>query len=64
MVEKDPSKLLQLLDNSIEAAGKLARRRVEALRRNNPDLTDTQLLKKVNTAFTSAVRSRVQQPAP
>jgi hypothetical protein len=57
MDEKDPSKLLQLLDNSIEAAGKLARRRVEALRRNNPDLTDTQLLKKVNTAFTSAVTS-------
>jgi hypothetical protein len=57
MDEKDPSKLLQLLDSSIEAAGKLARRRVEALRRNNPDLSDAQLLKKVDTAFTSAVTS-------
>lgn len=55
MDEKDPSKLLQLLDSSIETAGKLARKRVDALRRNNPGLSDTQLLKKVNTAFVSAV---------
>lgn len=57
MGEKDPSKLLQLLDTSIEAAGKVARQRVDALRSNNPDLSDAQLLKKVNTAFTSAVTS-------
>ena len=31
MDQKDPSKLLQTLDSAIEAAGKLARRRVDAL---------------------------------
>lgn len=51
----DSSKLLQVLDRSIEAAGKLARQRVDALRRKHPELSDAQLLKKVNTTFTSAV---------
>jgi hypothetical protein len=53
--DEDSNKLLQALDKSIEAAGKLARQRVEALRRKHPDLSDAQLLKKVNTAFSSAV---------
>jgi hypothetical protein len=52
---KDPNKLLRVLDNSIEAAGKLARDRVQALRRSNPHLSDAQLLKKVDVAFTSLV---------
>jgi hypothetical protein len=55
--EADSSKLLQALDKSIDAAGKIARQRVEALRRKHPDLSDAQLLKKVNTAFSSAVTS-------
>jgi hypothetical protein len=53
--DQDSNKLLQALDKSIEAAGKLARHRVDALRRKHPDLSDAQLLKKVNTAFSSAV---------
>lgn len=55
MSDDDSNKLLQALDKSIEAAGKLARQRVDALRRKHPDLSDAQLLKKVNTAFSSAV---------
>jgi hypothetical protein len=55
MAEADSNKLLQTLDKSIEAAGNVARQRVEGLRRKHPDLSDAQLLKKVDTAFTSAV---------
>lgn len=55
MNETLSSKLLQTLDKSIEAAGKLARQRIDSLRRKHPDLSDAQLLKKVDIAFTSAV---------
>ena len=53
----DSSKLLQTLDKAISTAGGLARQRVESLRRNNPHLSDAQLLKKVDLAFSSAVTS-------
>lgn len=53
----DPSKTLRALDAAIEAAGKLARRRVDALRRANPQLSDAQLRRKVDVAFTSAMTS-------
>lgn len=55
MNEPDSNKLLQALDKSIETAGKLARQRVEALRSKHPQLSDEQLLRKVDTTFTSAV---------
>ncbi|MDV3135637.1 hypothetical protein [Mycobacterium sp. 29Ha] len=55
MANENPNKLLQALDKSIEVAGELARQRVEALRQKHPDLSDAQLLRKANTAFTSAV---------
>ena len=50
-------KVLQALDVAIAAAAKLAKNRVAALRRNNPHLTDAQLLKKLNVAFSSTVTS-------
>jgi hypothetical protein len=53
--QSDANKLLRLLDTSIEAAGNLARERVGSLRRSNPGLSDTQLLKKVDVAFMSLV---------
>jgi hypothetical protein len=52
-----PGRALQALDMAIAAAGKLARNRVNALRRANPHLTDAQLLKKINVAFSSSVTS-------
>ena len=52
---KDPSKLLQVLDATIKAAGKLARQRVDDLRRSNPHLSDAQLLKKLDKTFTTSV---------
>jgi hypothetical protein len=52
-----PGRALQALDMAIAAAGKLARNRVNALRRDNPHLTDAQLLKKINVAFSSSVTS-------
>ena len=55
--KNDPGKTLRALDAAIEAAGKIARHRVESLRRRNPHLTDAQLGKKVDRAFTSAVVS-------
>jgi hypothetical protein len=55
MGDADASKVLRTLDKSIEAAGKLARQRVADLRLKHPELSDAQLLRTVNTAFTSAV---------
>ena len=52
---KDPAKRLHALDAAIRAASKLARNRVEELRREYPHLTDAQLLKKLDRTFTSAV---------
>lgn len=55
MAATDSNKLLQTLDKSIEAAGKVARQRVNAMRSKHPQLSDAQLLRKVDTAFSSAV---------
>jgi hypothetical protein len=52
---QDPSKLLQVLDATIKVAGKLARQRVDDLRRSNPHLSDAQLLKKLDKTFTTSV---------
>lgn len=57
MDSDDSSKLLWALDKAIGTAGGLARQRVEWLRRSNPHLSDAQLLKKINVAFSSAVTS-------
>ena len=55
--EANSRRALRALDTAIEAAGKLARKRVDALRRANPQLSDTQLRRKVDVAFTSAMTS-------
>ena len=52
-----PGKLMRMLDTAIDAAGKLARQWVDALRSSYPHLSDAQLLNKVNVAFTSSVVS-------
>lgn len=52
---KDPAKRMHGLDAAIRAASKLARRRVEELRRIHPNLSDAQLLKKLDKKFTTAV---------
>lgn len=54
---KDPAKLLLGLDAAIHAAGELARRRVDNLRRHHPDLSDSQLHRKLDKTFTTAVVS-------
>lgn len=53
----ESNRVLQTLDVAIAAAGKLARNRVDALRRGNPGLSDAQLLRKLDFAFTSSVTS-------
>jgi hypothetical protein len=52
---KDPDKLLRGLDAAIRAASKLARRRVDDLRCSHPQLSDAQLLKKLDKTFTTSV---------
>lgn len=54
---KDAGKLLAGLDAAVHAAGELARRRVDALRRHHADLSDAQLLRKLDKTFTTAVVS-------
>lgn len=56
-MDSNGSRLLEALDKAIGKAGDLARQRAESLRRSNPHLSDAQLLKKLNVAFSSAVAS-------
>lgn len=50
---KDPAKQLRGLDAAIRAASKLAR--VDELRRTHPQLSDAQLIEKLDKTFTTAV---------
>jgi hypothetical protein len=52
---KDPARQLRGLDAAIRAASNLARNRVDELRRTHPQLSDAQLIEKLEKTFTTAV---------